>query len=302
MPGIVIDREAHGVVWHAELERADLLPGRSVLGRIVVTARRDIAARGLLVALVGTEQWRYQSTQTDARGHVTSRVETRREELVREPVEVSGPLTLASGDSRSFEFQQPVPPLGPASFEASVSRLDWLWQAGLDIPNGLDSRIESAVHVHQPTALLRAGVIDLGAFALYPSSDAASGDVRASLALDPMPICLGSRVTGSLQVESPRTIRVQEARLELRVHVRATVPSGLDETITVWTCQVTGPGELSAGTSSLTVDDVLPEQWLPTVELPHGRSEATVHLILARAWARDLHLVRDVAICSTTEL
>ena len=42
--------------------------------------------------------------------------------------------------------------------------------------------------------------------------------------------------------------------------------------------------------------------WLPTSRLPHGKADAQFHVILAKAWAQDTHLVRDIAICSTTEL
>ena len=46
----------------------------------------------------------------------------------------------------------------------------------------------------------------------------------------------------------------------------------------------------------------LPATWLPTIQTEHGRSDAAFHVIIATAFARDPHLVRDVAICSTTEL
>jgi len=41
---------------------------------------------------------------------------------------------------------------------------------------------------------------------------------------------------------------------------------------------------------------------LPTIERPHGKASAAFHLILATAWARDPHLVRDVTIATTLEL
>jgi hypothetical protein len=54
------------------------------------------------------------------------------------------------------------------------------------------------------------------------------------------------------------------------------------------------PGQLAAGVVRLTFQR--------DIGLPHGRSDAQLHVILARAWAPDTHLVRDVAICSTIEL
>ena len=42
--------------------------------------------------------------------------------------------------------------------------------------------------------------------------------------------------------------------------------------------------------------------WLPSVDLPHGRARGVFHVILARAWAQDIHYVRDVALATTREL
>ena len=96
--------------------------------------------------------------------------------------------------------------------------------------------------------------------------------------------------------------KLQEIRVEIRVKATSTVPSGLEEEITAWAGQVLGEAELPAGSRTIDLAGELPARDLPTIELPHGRTDATVHLILARAWKRDPHVVRDVAICSTTEI
>jgi hypothetical protein len=80
------------------------------------------------------------------------------------------------------------------------------------------------------------------------------------------------------------------------------VPSGKTETITAWVARLSGAGELAGGRQVLEFGGELDARDLPTIELPHGRTDAEFHVILAKAWARDPHLVRDVAICSTTEL
>ena len=42
--------------------------------------------------------------------------------------------------------------------------------------------------------------------------------------------------------------------------------------------------------------------WLPSIDLPHGRARGVFHVILARAWAPDIHYVRDVALATTSAL
>jgi hypothetical protein len=41
--------------------------------------------------------------------------------------------------------------------------------------------------------------------------------------------------------------------------------------------------------------------WLPSIDLPHGRARAEFHVILAQAWAPDIHYVRAVAVATTAE-
>ncbi len=196
----------------------------------------------------------------------------------------------------------PVPPLGPATLEATVSRLTWELEVKLDRPGQPDSAIVVPVRVLQPTALLRAGVVRVGEFALYESADSAVGEARASVEIKPMPICVGAPIDGRLMIETRGQLDLQEIRAELRVKVRATVPSGREEELTVWVGRLAGPGPFGGASQALAFRADIPATWLPTIELPHGRTDATFHVILARAFARDPHLVRDVAICSTTEI
>jgi hypothetical protein len=289
-----------GARLEVELQRDDLLPGRLAPGRARLTADRAIEARGLLATLVGTETWQYQTTERDANGNTRTRTVTRREELRRVPVQLIPAGTVGPG-TRELPFEIPVPPLGPASLDATVARMDWELEVKLDVPGGFDVRVELPVRVLQPTALLRAGVVRVGQFALWEGADAAHGDLRATVELDPVPLCLGQPFRGRIELAIPGSISVQEVRLELRTKVRATVSSGLSEELTIWTGRLAGPGELT-GTQRLEVAETLPANDLATVELPHGESDAELHLIIARRLARDPHLVRDVAICTTTEL
>jgi hypothetical protein len=264
--------------------------------------RDDMDVRGLVAALVATERWQHQETYRDANGNTSTRTVTSTDELLREPVQVMGPAQLRPGETREFDVQLPVPPLGPATLDATVASLTWELQAKLDVPGGFDSSITVPVRVLQPTALLRAGVVRVGQFALYPSADSATDGATASVALDPMPLCVGGPFRGKLEITNEAAMKLQEIRVELRVHVRATVSSGLDETITVWRTSLDGPGQLAAGSHAYEFNSTVPSRDLPTIELPHGRADAAFHVILARPMARDPHLVRDVAICSTTEI
>ena len=290
-----------GVEWQLELERDRLLPGRLVDGRVTLVAQRAVEARGLMVTLRGEEHWRYEVTTTDAEGHTHTERRTGREDLPRVPVLLDGPLRLAAGERRELPFQLPVPPLGPPTVEAEVSGVDWTVEAKLDVGGGRDPSIEAPVRVLQPTALLRAGAVRVAQFALFPSADAAGDGVTGSIALDPVPLVPGEPFTGRVVVRLDGSARLQEVRAELRVNVEATVSGGLEETRTPWAAVLAPAGEV-AGELAFDLAGTIEDVALPTAVLPHGRTWAQLHVILARAWARDPHLVRDVAIATTREL
>ncbi|NJD27328.1 MAG: hypothetical protein FIA92_03425 [Chloroflexi bacterium] len=290
-----------GVDWRLELDRDLLLPGRLVEGRVVARASRGVEARGVVVALIGKERWKHRVTRTDSEGHTTTHVVTSEEEVRRVPVAVSGPVTLAAGETLDRTFELPVPPMGPASLLAEVARLEWRVEAKFDIEGGLDSSIEADVVVAQPSALIRAGAVHVGQFALFEGAEAASDDIAASISLEPAPLVCGAPFHGSLAIRAPGSRRLQEIRAELRLAVEATVQAGEREEITGWTGRLSDATEL-AGDPTFEVAGALPTTPLPTIELPHARTQATFHVILAQAWARDPHLVRDVAIATTAEL
>jgi hypothetical protein len=273
--------DAGGFELILELDSDRLLPGRLVNGVLRISSRGGGDFRAARVSLGGTESWRYDETTMDAQGRPRTETRTGSEPLPNNPVALSGPLTLSAGQSRDFPFQLPVPELGPATFQGTELAVDWTVRANLDVP-GFDPSVEMAVVVLQPTALLRAGVVTVAEFALYPAAEGEADGIRGSIWLDPSPLCVGAPFTGRLDLEMGAPRKVQEVRLELRVLAEATVSGG--------------------GSKSFTFAGDLPEQWLPTIETHHGRSDAQFHVIIATAWARDPHLVRDVAICSTTEI
>jgi hypothetical protein len=84
------------------------------------------------------------------------------------------------------------------------------------------------------------------------------------------------------------------------------VSEGESQTITLWTGQLAGspagdPQDI-AGDQTFEIQGTLPATPLPSIELPHGRTNASFHVILDRPFAPDTHLQRDVAIATSAEI
>jgi hypothetical protein len=299
--GMAWESGSGGLRWHLELDRLPLLPGRLVGGRIRLKADDAVQARAVVVALIAEEHWRHDVDDRDADGNTTTRTVTERREHVREPVMVHGPLALAAAETWDTVFELPVPPMGPASLEAEEAGLDWTIEAKLDIDNSFDSSIEAPVIVAQPLALLRAGAVHVGQFALYESADVAADGASGSIAFESMPLVTGQPFRGRLNLGLGEPATLQEIRAELRVEVKSTVTGGRHETVTAWAAQLAPAGSFGRSVTIDVAGDLGPRA-LPTIELPHGVAQATFHVILARAWSPDTHLVRDVTIATTNEL
>jgi hypothetical protein len=292
---------SRGVDWELELDRADLLPGRLVAGRVTLTARTRVAARRLLVTLRGREHWRYEVTSRDAQGGTHTSRRTGREDLPAIPVQVAEPVALAAGESRTFGFELPGPSLGPPTIEAEVAGAAWWVEASLDLEGGPDSSIEAPVRVLQPTALLRAGIVPVGEFGLYRSVDATDEPLAGSIELDPVPLVAGAPFRGRVLLRAAGEVAVRGVRAELKVHVEATVSRGLDETLVAWSAEIARP-ERVAGEAVIEFAGRLDPRTPPTAVLPHGRTTARLEVILDIPWRPDERLARDVAVASTGEL
>jgi hypothetical protein len=116
-----------------------------------------------------------------------------------------------------------------------------------------------------------------------------------------LPLCSGAPFRGEVILRSVEARKLQEIRAEIRVTVESTVSSGKKETITPWAATLVPALEFQ-GERSIRFADTLDDAALPTIELPHGKASGSFHLILATAWARDPHLVRDVTIATTLDL
>ena len=185
---------------------------------------------------------------------------------------------------------------------AEDAGVDWTVEAKLDREGGFDSGIEVPVRVHQPVALLRAGVVPVGQFALFGEAGGDdAGDLAGSVELDPVPLAAGSPFAGRVVLRTASPVSVRSIRGELKVRVEATVGGGLEETLTAWSAPIAGALTVGDG-MAFDIAGVLEAGVPPTVELPHGRVSARFELILDRALRPDLRLGRDVAVATTLEL
>lgn len=294
--------EQRGGEWSVALDPPVLLPSRTVHVQVRHVPDRDREARGVVASLVCEETYRYD--RTERAGNTTRTVtHTDHEELSRIELQLSGPVSLRAGEALEWSFDLAVPDLGPASFEATELRCDWTLEVKADLPRALDASIRLPVHIAQPVALLRAGVLDLGQYALFDEAPINTDALPAQLWLDPVPICLGEPFRGRLSLETAQPVEVQEVRLELRVHAEVSVMGGRSDELTFDVGRLGGDQQrFGGGFGRHEFGATLERGWLPSVDLPHGSARARFHVILARAWQPDVHYVRDVAVSTTTDL
>ncbi len=286
--------------WAVQLDQPVLLPGRSVGVNLTYTPDKDHDGRAVRASLRCRERYRYSRTEgTGSTAHQVTR--TGEAELARINAEVAGAQRFVGGQPVSWHVSFDVPELGPATFEGDVLRCDWTLEANVDVPMGLDPGVEVAVHVAQPMALLRAGVIDTGQFGLFEAAPVNVDALPAQTRLEPVPISLQSPFKGAFTVEAGLEA-VQEVRLELRVLSEVTVRGGHHDEIVVWRGVLAGPGHFGGPLAEHPFTAEATGAWLPSIDLPHGRARGQFHVILAQEWAQDIHYVRDVALATTTEL
>jgi hypothetical protein len=293
--------------WELEVDPTVLLPGRRASVTVRFTPDRNLRARGVSAALRCVERYRYDTTETTAgpngTGQVRSVTHTDHHEIHRLDFELAGPLAMAAGEQQTWRFEVEVPGLGPATFEGEELRCDWTLEAKVDLPMRFDERLERGVLVAQPTALLKAGVVETGQYGLFEDAPTNLDSYPAQIRLEPVPICLGEPFAGSFTIETAESIEVQEVRLELRVHAQVSVSGGHREEIAVQHGRLEADGGRFGGPFGVhrfNADAV--DAWLPSIDLPHGSARGVFHVILARAWAPDIHYVRDVALATTRVL
>lgn len=289
--------------WTIETDPPVLLPDRPVTVRVRYRSDRPHQARGVRAVLRCLETYRYRRTVSDGK---TTRTVTRtgHDEVARLEATLAGPATLAAGEEVAWEWTWDVPGLGPATFEGSeVLRCDWTIEVSIDVPWGVDDRLVAPVRVAQPSALLRAGVIDAGQYALFEDAPANVDAYPAQIRLEPVPLSIADPFHGVLRVETAEAIEVQEVRLELRVHAAVSDRGGLEDELLIASGRlVRDAGRFGGAFAEHPFTADAPDVWTPTVDLRHGTARARFHVILALSWAPDIHYVRDVALASTTAL
>lgn len=293
--------------WQLEVDPPVLLPGRPAAISLRFTPDRDLEARGVSAVLRCVERYRYDTTETSAGPNGTTQTRrvthTDHHEIHRLEFALAGLSQLAAGQPQEWRMEVEVPGLGPATFEGEELRCDWTLEAKVDLPMRLDERLERTVRVAQPMALLKAGVVATGQYGLFEEAPTNVDAYPAQVRLEPVPLCLGEPFSGSFTVETAEPIEVQEVRLELRVHAQVTVSGGHEEEIMVQRGRLEADGGRFGGPFEVhrfQADAV--NAWLPSIDLPHGRARGVFHVILARAWAPDIHYVRDVALATTRAL
>ena len=293
--------------WTMTLDPPVLLPGRTARVALQYTPDHDHESRGVSAELRCVERYRYSRTESTmgADGKMTSHRVTRtgEAELARIDTSLAGPGRFVRGQPETWQFEVEVPPLGPATFEGEVLRCDWTLKAKVDIPMRPDEGITHTVRVAQPTALLSAGVVATGQYGLFEEAPANVDAFPAQIRIEPVPISLTQPFAGSFTVETAEPIEVQEVRLELRVKAEVTVRGGHEEEILVGSGRLDAPtGRFGGAFATHRFHADAHDAFLPSVDLPHGRARATFHVILARAWAPDIHYIRDVALATTADL
>lgn len=288
--------------WAVQLDPPVLLPGRSVAVSLAYTPDRDHEGRGVRAVLRCQERYRY--SRTEGSGNTARKVtHTSVEELARIEVRLADAQRFVAGQPITWHTSFDVPGLGPATFEGDALRCDWTLEANVDVAMGIDPLVVQTVHVAQPMALLRAGVIDTGQYGLFEEAPVNLDALPAQVRLEPVPISLHSPFEGVFTVEMAGRSEVQEVRVELRVLSEVTVKGGHRDEIVVWRgTLVAGPAPFGGPLAEHPFRADAIGAWLPSVDLPHGRSRGRLHVILAQAWAPDIHYQRDVALATTSEL
>jgi len=289
-------------LWAVQIDPPVLLPGRSAAVSLTYSPDRDHDGRAVRAVLRCQERYRYDRTEMSG---TTTRTVTHTDtsELARIEVDLAGAQHFVRGQPVTWHATFDVPGLGPATFEGDALRCDWSIEANVDIPMGVDPRHVQPVRVAQPMALLRAGVIDSGQYGLFAEAPVNVDAHPAQIKLDPVPISLQSAFDGLFTLETGEPIEVKEVRLELRVLAQVTESGGHHEEFVAWHGALqTTPGPFGGPLAEHPFHADASGAWLPSIDLPHGRARAELHVILARDWATDIHYQREIAVASTTEL
>ncbi|MEO8245593.1 MAG: hypothetical protein ABI622_00600 [Chloroflexota bacterium] len=286
-----------------EVEPAVLLPSRPVACFIRYRPDSSFEAREVRAVLRAVETFQYRRSQQT--GETTTTVtHTGHDEVVRAEAQLAGPMAFRAGEEVAWETGWELEHLAPPTFEGSdVLRCDWTLEISVDRALRMDERCVVPLKVAQPTALLRAGVVATGQYGLFEDAPVNIDANPAQIRLDPVPLSVAHPFSGELRLQTPEAIQVQEVRLELRVRTECTERGGLTDELLIASGRLDTPtGTFGGPFAEHPFSAPAPGVWTPSVDLRHGTARAQFHVILARAWAPDVHYVRDVALASSVDL
>lgn len=264
--------------------------GEGIEGRLSVTPRRDIQARGAVIRLVGVRlaEVNRSDEDRDSQGRVTrseSWVEVDGDLFEHLPFpEPALPTSLAAGQRVEIDFNLPAPRLGPPSGHLGSAIICWALDARWDIPMGGDESVAALVDVRQNIDYLRSGAVRLAAGALFDAWQV--GD--ATIAVSPLPpVVAGSEI--DVTVTWPSAGGGRGARVELQADVEA--PNGISKLV-VWSTAV-DPAALRQG---LTVRIPIPADAPPTMAAQNVGVSYRIRALVDRHLRSDLAVERAIAV------
>jgi hypothetical protein len=276
-----------------------------VRGTITFTPSYDVDARAVIASLIATERYQVIERRREAGGGTDRDIETRSHEVFRQDVQLDGPTRFATGQPVTRTFAVTIPVGAPPTFQSKVLGCEWKIDARLDA-GGRDPSTDQVIMVVQPASALAAA-----GDAVAPRTDAVEDEVRYGIWVEPAPLLLGTPFRGVADLSAPIE---GDARVELKVHVSAssgsegaavalsyiagTGESGTAETLSIWQGTL-GPASAAQGWHRYAFEGVLPANLVPTVELPHGRSRATLEVVVPRRMRPDTRYVREVALATS---
>lgn len=264
--------------------------GEGITGRLAVTARRDIRARGGVLRLVGallTEQ-RESREDRDSEGRVTHRedwVEVHGKLFEQLPfTDTPLPPQLVAGEHFEAEFTVPAPRLGPVSGHLGSAVLAWAIEARWDIPLHGDERVAVPVRIGQNIDYLRSGSVRLEAGAMFDAWTVGDG----TIAVKPLPpIVAGSEI--EVTVNWPSAGSGRGARFELQANVEA--PNAIKGIVLS-----SNAVDAAAFRSGATFRVLMPADAPPTL-VDHGVAvNYRLRALVDRAFRSDLAIERALAV------
>lgn len=264
--------------------------GEGIHGRIRLTARRDINARGAILRLVGVrlaeENRSYE--ERDREGRVTRSehwVEANGKLFEQLPFSSPPlPASVAAGQRFDAEFTIPAPRLGPVSAHLGSALIAWAVEARWDVTMRGDERLATLVHVAQNIDYLRSGAVRLAQGAMFDAWQ--EGD--ATIAVRPLPPAVaGSEI--EVTVNWPSAGSGRGARLELQADVQA--PNGV-RGIVLWSSAM----DPAAFRQGLTARLPIPADAPPTLEA-HGLGVSyRIRALVDRPLRPDVAVERAIAV------